>query len=128
MNFPIVGAFQQGNVAFLANCGRDANPYNPKENGEARAEWEAGYNYGVAATVIQPKTNQYAPNVYTQLLVLARSFEEHQYFSAAEELRSMATRGPEQHKGLDNFSTPDVLKVASERLAELARMSELGGG
>ena len=116
--------FQQGKSAFAAQASRDANPYHPHQDGDARAEWEAGYNHGVAASVIQPENNAYAPDVYTGLLVLARSFEEQQYFSAAQELRAMAVRGPEQHRGMDHFSTADVLHVASERLAEMARQAQ----
>lgn len=119
--------FQLGRSAFDAGVHRDANPYHPHEEGERRAEWEAGYNHAVGATVIQPEDNSYASDVYTELLVLARSFEERQYFSAAQELREMAARGPEQHRGMDHFSTQDVLTVASERLAEAARMAERQG-
>ena len=126
MSTNAVTPFQQGKAAFSANAQRFDNPYHPHQDGDKRAEWEAGYNHGVATTVIQPESNEYALDVYTQLLVMARAFEEHQYFSAAEELRAMAARGPEQRKGLDHFSTPDVLQVASERLAEIARMAQRG--
>lgn len=119
-----VTPFQQGKAAFSAGATRFDNPYHPHQDGDKRAEWEAGYNHGVANSVIQPETSEYASDVYTQLLVLARSFEENQYFSAAEELRAMAMRGPEQYKGIDQFSTSDLMRATSERLAELGRIAE----
>lgn len=115
--------FQEGQAAFSMGIGRYYNPYMAPGRPAKELEWNAGFDYGFSEAVVQPENNTYTPEVYAELLALANSFESRQYISAAEELKRMAARGPEQHKGFEHISTRDVLKVASERLAEMSRMS-----
>ena len=76
---------------------------------------------------MQPEHNQYASEVYAQLVATASSFRDYQLFSAADELEAMAARGPDQWRRLDQFSTADVMQAATQRLATLARLAEREG-
>lgn len=116
---PNTTPFQQGKADFSAGVSRFDNPY-AREDGDAREEWEAGFDCGLRLAVAQPEDNTYVWEVYAQLLAMAASFRDYQYFSAADELEAIAARGPDQWRRLDQFSTADVMKAASERLAVLA--------
>ena len=69
----------------------------------------------------QPEGNEYAPEVFQELAALAASFRDRQYFSVANELESIALRGPEPWMGLEQLSNGDVLKLAGERLQRLSK-------
>lgn len=121
-----VTPFQQGKADFATKMSRFDNPY-AREEGDARAEWEAGFDYGLRQSIVQPEHNQYASEVYAQLVATASSFRDYQLFSAADELEAMAARGPDQWRRLDQFSTADVMQAATQRLATLARLAEREG-
>lgn len=116
---PNTTPFQQGKADFSTGVSRFDNPF-VREEGDARTEWEAGFDYGLRQAVVQPEDNSYASEVYVQLVAMASAFRDYQLFSAADELEAMAVRGPDQWRRLDQFSTADVMQAATERLALLA--------
>ena len=113
---PNTTPFQQGKADFSTGVSRFDNPY-AREEGDARAEWEAGFDYGLRQSIVQPENNSYASEVYAQLVATASSFRDYKFFSAADELEAMAARGPDQWRSLDKFSTADVMQAATQRLA-----------
>lgn len=115
--------FQQGMLAFEAKQRRHHNPFVGDGMELAFVEWDAGYSYAVSQNIEQPQHNAYATQVYVQVMTLAQSFEDNQYYVAASELRALASRGPSKHWGVDHFSSREVLGASSERVAEMERMA-----
>ncbi len=70
--------------------------------------------------ITQPEDNQYAAEVFDELVALAASFRERMYFSAADELERIALRGPTQWQGLEHLSDAEVLLLTADRLQRIA--------
>ena len=113
--------YQEGRAAFRLEQTRNSNPYSENDN---FFEWEAGFNYELMLSIKKPMLNAYSNEVYAALIVLAETLEARQQYVVAQDLRGLAS-GPERTgTGMAAFSTSAVLNAASERLAEMARVSE----
>lgn len=114
--------YQEGRAAFRLGQPRTSNPH--PQNDEF-FEWEAGFNYELRLSIKKPFHNSYSNDVYAALIVLAETMEAHQFHVVGQDLRGLA-QGPELNGNttMAAFSTSAVLNAASERLAEMARLSE----
>jgi hypothetical protein len=70
---------------------------------------------------VQPEDNEFAPQVFTELMALSASFRERQYFSIADDLEVIALGGPDRTQ---SAAKAEVLRQCASMEAALVNLRE----
>ena len=76
----------------------------------------------------QPESNGYAPEVFQELMALAASFIQRNYYAAGRELEQMAKRGPDRAFAFDDLTDYEVIELATRRMHLLAQKATRPAG